>query len=176
MYPHAEVVVLVTVRCQCEMGRARSSGSGEPAPWVSCLARGAPTPLPLGSLTFTFSSCVPHNQKVGVGGLKALAYLLRERKVTSTTSKSRERFLVTEWQGKVKVRRDWPGVRCSCPGVRCSLCCDSKSEVSAPSPRGSFILLHFAFWVLSHTIPSSYQGGCGIAGGVLAVVSQVVPV
>lgn len=51
-----------------------------------------------------------------------------------------------------------------------------QSEVSASSPRGSLIVRHFAFWVLSHTIPSSYQGGCGMAGGVLAVVSQVVPV
>lgn len=56
-----------------------------------------------------------HNQKVGVDGLKALACLLQERKVTSMTVRSRERFLVAEWWGKAKVRRDWPGVRCRCP-------------------------------------------------------------
>lgn len=103
----------VTVQCECEMGRARSSGSGEPAPRVSCLARGAPTPLPLemalGSLPSP-SLYVSHNQK-GAQSLRALACLLQERKVTSTTSKSRERFLAAEWWGKVKVRRDWPGVR-----------------------------------------------------------------
>lgn len=55
----------------------------------------------------------PHNHKVGVGSLKALACLLRERKVTSMTGRSRARFLVAEWWGKAKVRRDW-----SCAGAQ----------------------------------------------------------
>lgn len=53
-----------------------------------------------------------------------------------------------------------------------SLCYGSQSEVSTYSPRGSLIVPHFALWVM----PSPYQGVCGMAGGVLAVVSQVVPV
>lgn len=54
---------------------------------------------------------------------------------------------------------------------RTNLCCGSQSEVSAYSPRGSLIVPHFALWVTSHMVPSPYQGVCGMAGGVLAVVS-----
>lgn len=98
MYPRAEVVALVTlVQSQHEMGRA--SGSGEPAPWVSRLARGASTPPPLEVALGSPPSRgnVSPQPEGWCGGLKTLPCLLQERKVTSMTIKSRERFLMAEW-------------------------------------------------------------------------------
>lgn len=92
---------------------------------------------------------------------QALACLLWQRKVISMTSKSRERFLVAEWWGKIKVRSHWPGVRCRCPVGPASAVI--QSEVSAYSPRGSLIVPHFAYWVLSHTLPLS-RGAVGYRG------------
>lgn len=40
----------------------------------------------------------------------------------------------------------------------------------------ALIVPHFALWVMSHVVPSPYRGVCGMAGGVLQLVSQVVPV
>lgn len=95
----------------------------------------------------------PHRQQVGG--------------IASVSSKSRERFLVAEQWGKAKVRRDWPGVRCRCPAGPAPAVVPSLLTAQRVPHRGPFCLVGAVTRVL---------GGCGMAAGVLAVVSQAVPV
>lgn len=105
--------------------------------------------------------CVPTTRRLVWMASKPHACLLQERKVTSMTVKSRERFLVAEWWGKAKVRRDWPGVRCRCPAGPASAVVRSlRSLLTAQEGPSSCPILPCG---CCHTQPGRAVGWLGVS-------------